>query len=171
MLNYFSTVRKLIIICMLLYVGSVFNNAAAQRRSNIGYYTIEPECLGSELDGSVTLRSWGTGKNRFDAVDQAVKNAIYQVLFKGIQKGNTSCNLKPLLPEVNAETKYESFFNDFFDDRKGEYKKFSSWRDERVHKKKHRKALANSEMMTCSIIIRVLRSKLQDYLLEMTPPE
>jgi hypothetical protein len=158
--------RNLIFISLVLLAGSLLNGAIAQRNSNIGYYTIEPECLGVELDGSVTLRSWGTGRNRLDAVDQAMKNAVYLVVFKGVQKGNPSCNLKPLLPEVNAETKYEPFFNDFFDDRVGKYKKFCSWRDERVHKKKHRKGLANSEMMTCSIIIRVLRSKLKDYLEE-----
>lgn len=158
--------KNLIIVSLILLAGGFSKCAIAQRNSNIGHYIIEPECLGVELDGSVTLRSWGTGRNRLDAVDQAMKNAVYHVVFKGVQKGNPSCNFKPLLPEVNAETKYESFFNNFFDDRVGEYKKFCSWRDERVHKKKHRKGLANSEMMTCSIIIRVLRSKLKDYLEE-----
>lgn len=171
MLNYFSTVRKLIIICVLLYVGSVFNNVAAQRGSNIGYYTIEPECLGVELDGSVTLRSWGTGRDRFDAVDQALKNAVYYVVFKGIRKGNPACNILPLIPEVNAETKYEEFFNDFFADRKGAYKKFCSGKDERLGNKVRRKGMGDSKMITYSVIVRVMRSKLKDYLLEMSPPE
>lgn len=105
--------KTVIIVCLMLIAGFWVVDVTAQRNSNIGYYTIEPECLGSELDGSVTLRSWGTGRNRFDAVDQAKKNAVRDVIFKGIRKGSSECNPRPLLPEVNAEMKYEDFFNRF----------------------------------------------------------
>ena len=31
-----------------------------------------------------TLRAWGRGKNRTDAIEQAKKNAVRDVLFKGV---------------------------------------------------------------------------------------
>ena len=49
--------KTVIIVCLMLIAGFWVVDVTAQRNSNIGYYTIEPECLGTELDGSVTLRS------------------------------------------------------------------------------------------------------------------
>ena len=148
----------------MLFLSGITSNLTAQRNSNIGYYTIESECLGSELDGSITLRAWGTGRNRFDAVDQAKKNALREVIFKGIRKGSPECNQRPLLPEVNAEMKYEDFFNRFFSDRTDDYKKFCSGKDERLDNKIFRRGMGDSKMVTYSVIVRVLRAELKDYL-------
>ena len=148
----------------MLFLSGITSDLTAQRNSNIGYYTIESECLGSELDGSITLRAWGTGRNRFDAVDQAKKNALREVIFKGIRKGSPECNQRPLLPEVNAEMKYEDFFNRFFSDRTDDYKKFCSGKDERLDNKIFRRGMGDSKMVTDSVIVRVLRAELKDYL-------
>lgn len=148
----------------MLFLSGITSDLTAQRNSNIGYYTIESECLGSELDGSITLRAWGTGRNRFDAVDQAKKNALREVIFKGIRKGSPECNQRPLLPEVNAEMKYEDFFNRFFSDRTDDYKKFCSGKDERLDNKIFRRGMGYSKMVTYSVIVRVLRAELKDYL-------
>ena len=59
-----------------------------------GNYTYETECMGIEMDGSQTLKAWGYGKNRIDAVEQAKKNAVRDVLFKGIRNGKTECNIR-----------------------------------------------------------------------------
>ena len=148
----------------MLFLSGITSDLTAQRNSNIGYYTIESECLGSELDGSITLSAWGTGRNRFDAVDQAKKNALREVIFKGIRKGSPECNQRPLLPEVNAEMKYEDFFNRFFSDRTDDYKKFCSGKDERLDNKIFRRGMGDSKMVTYSVIVRVLRAELKDYL-------
>ena len=148
----------------MLFLSGITSDLTAQRNSNIGYYTIESECLGSELDGSITLRAWGTGRNRFDAVDQAKKNALREVIFKGVRKGSPECNQRPLLPEVNAEMKYEDFFNRFFSDRTDDYKKFCSGKDERLDNKIFRRGMGDSKMVTYSVIVRVLRAELKDYL-------
>ena len=156
--------KSVLILTVILTAGFWMTDVTAQRNSNIGYYTIEPECLGTELDGSVTLRAWGTGRNRFDAVDQAKKNAVRDVIFKGIRKGSSECNPRPLLPEVNAEMKYEDFFNRFFSDKGGDYKKFCSGKDERLDNKIFRRGMGDSKMVTYSVIVRVLRAELKDYL-------
>ena len=143
-----------------------FFDGLAQRNSNIGRYTIETECLGVEMDGSVTLRAWGTGRNRFDAVDQAKKNAVRDVLFKPTRNGSSDCNPHPLVPEVNAEMKYEDYFNRFFSDRRGSYKKFCSGKDERISNKIFRRGMGDSKMVTYSVIVRVKRSELKEQLRE-----
>ncbi len=155
-------------ISFLLIILCVFpiGDSLAQRNSNVGRYTLEPECLGVEMDGSVTLRVWGTGRNRFDAVDQAKKNALRDVLFKGIRKGNSDCNPRPLVPEVNAEMKYEDYFNRFFSDRHDEYKKFVSGKDERIDNKIFRRRMGDSKSVTYSVIVRVQRARLKERLRE-----
>ena len=89
-------------------------------KSMTSFYAPEIECLGVEYDGSQTLLTYGDGKNRNDAIEQAMKNAVHEVIFVGIRNGMEGCNMKPILTEVNAEEKYEDYFNAFFRD-KGEF--------------------------------------------------
>ncbi len=105
--------------------------ACNQSRNLGGYYTYETECLGSELDGSYTLRAWGIGRNQVDALAQARKNAVRDVIFKGISKGKSECEIRPILLEVNAEEKYRAYFNRFFADG-GEFENFVNYKDKRV---------------------------------------
>ena len=161
MKNIIQTLGFIFLFGMLFFFDGL-----AQRNSNIGRYTIETECLKVEMDGSVTLRAWGTGRNRFDAVDQAKKNAVRDVLFKPTRNGSSDCNPHPLVPEVNAEMKYEDYFNRFFSDRRGSYKKFCSGKDERISNKIFRRGMGDSKMVTYSVIVRVLRSELKEQLRE-----
>ena len=73
--------KRFLIITMIssmLFIG-------CKTKSAIGAnYTHEVECLGSELDGSVTLKSWGKGKNRADALEQA-KN-LHQLKMNLLEK-------------------------------------------------------------------------------------
>ena len=72
-----------------------------------GNYIYKTECMGIEHDGSMTLKTWGNGRNRADAVEQAKKNAVRDVIFQSIMEGKQDCLKKPLITEVNAEEKYE----------------------------------------------------------------
>lgn len=126
------------------------------------YYDYEAECLGVELDGSQTLRVWGVGRNKKDAVEQAKKNAVRIVLFKGIQGGLKGCNTKPVVFEVNAEEKYEDYFNVFFMDG-GEYSKYISMKDEkRVNLfKKDKDKEKSQHFVKYGVTVRVLRGELK----------
>ena len=148
----------LIILPLLLFTCS------PQKRTSVSY-AHETECMGTELDGSQTLKAWGTGRNRWDAVDQAKKNAIRDVIFKGIRNGQPDCNTKPLIVEVNAQEKYEDYFHKFFTDD-GLYADFISQKDESILPKifKERKA-AGSEVVF-GVIIRVLRAELKQQLIK-----
>lgn len=114
-------------------------------------------CMGTELDGSQTLRVLGYGKNKSDAKEQAMKNAVYAVVFNGIKDGVQGCNLRPLVTEVNARERYEDYFNTFFSDG-GEYKNYVSLKDT-----KQRSANKNKDKLGYSyeMTIRVLRSELK----------
>ena len=103
-----------------------------QKKVFSSYHSFESECLGVELDGSETLRAWGRGKNRTDAIEQAKKNAVRDVLFKGVVAGSRECSVRPLITEVNAQERYASYFNDFFRDG-GEYLKYVSMEDKKTN--------------------------------------
>lgn len=144
-----------------------FTNKMYSQTTMSAYYNYEAECLGVELDGSQTLRVWGEGRNKKDAVEQAKKNAVRIVLFKGIQSGLNGCNTKPVVFEVNAEEKYEDYFNVFFMDG-GEFTKYISMKDEkRVNLfKKDKDKEKSKHFVKYGVTVRVLRSELRKRLID-----
>lgn len=148
---------------VLLIIGFAFASCGSKKTA-AGNYTYKSECMGVELDGSQTIKAWGNGRNRADAVDQAKKNAVRDVIFFGINEGKSECNSKPLIFEVNAQEKYEDYFNNFFKDG-GAYKNFISLRDERIFDKLSRDKKQSRESVTHGMIVRVLRSELKQQLL------
>jgi len=128
-----------------------------------GNYVYKTECMGSEMDGSITVKAWGNGRDRFDAVEQAKKNAINDILFNGIYEGKNECFGKPLMLEVNARTKHKDYFNNFFKD-KGEFLKYISLKDERIIDKWNRDKKNARQSVTYGIVLRILRSELEDKL-------
>ena len=92
-------------------------------KSSAAYYSYETQCLESKLDGTQTVKAWGKGENKNNALEQAKKNALHEIIFEGIRQGSTNCESRPLVPEVNARSKYGSYFIKFF---KGDYSKFLS---------------------------------------------
>ena len=151
-------IKKIALLAFL-----VISSAYGQKK-NAGNYTYQTECMSVELDGSQTLKAWGNGRNKSDAVDQAKKNAVRDVIFNGISEGKEDCNTKPLIFEVNAREKYEAYFNVFFADG-GAYKNFISLRDERIFDKLSRDRKKARESVTHGLILRVLRAELKEKLI------
>lgn len=150
----FKIMRKFLLT--LIFLVAVAGSALSQS----GEYTNPIKCLGVELDGSQTLECWGSGRNRFDAIEQAKKNAINEILFSGILNGKSGCSNRPLVPEVNAREKHSTYFNTFFADG-GEYLNFITLQDERVDDKIRRGRQKGTHTVTCRVIVRVLRSDLE----------
>jgi hypothetical protein len=130
-----------------------------------GNYSYKTECLGIEMDGSQTVKAWGNGRNRFDAIEQAKKNAVNDVLFNGIYEGKQDCEKRPVVAEVNARQKHEAYFNKFFADG-GEYKKFVSLKDERIGQKISRDRKGARQSVTHGVVVRVLRAELKQKMIE-----
>jgi hypothetical protein len=155
-----------LIVTSLFAMGLLLFSCASNPRSKIaGNYDFRITCLGTELDGSQTVEVWGYGRNRFDAAEQAKKNAVYAVVFKGITDGRSGCEKKPLITEVNAREKYETYFNLFFGD-KGKYQEFVSLKDERIGHKIARDQKGAHRGKTNSVIVRVLRPQLKQQLIQ-----
>jgi hypothetical protein len=152
--------KKMVFTYLLLMLASI----SFSQKKTAGYYIYKTECLGVELDGSQTLKAWGNGRNRADAVEQAKKNAVRDVIFKGIIEGKQDCNQKPIVFEINAQEKYEDYFNAFFADG-GEYKNFISLKDERIFDKISRDRKKTSESVTNGVVVRVLRAELKKKLI------
>ena len=127
-----------------------------------GAFAQETECISKEMDGSITVRVWGTGRNRTDALEQAKKQAVYDVLFKGITRGNTDYNMRPIMTEVNARQRYQDYFDIFFMDR-GEYRKYISMEDKRAGSTRTRR---NYRDVTVGTTVRVLVPQLRARLKE-----
>ena len=140
----------------------IFTGCGSTQKDIASFHSFETECLGIELDGSQTLRVWGKGKNRSDAIEQAKKNAVRDVLFKGVTAGSKDCNMRPLITEVNAKEKYAEYFNKFFKDG-GKYNNYINMKDE---KDDSRLKYENTNEVSYAITVRVLRSKLQKKLRE-----
>lgn len=145
---------------LAILIATVGICTAQAQKSTAGNYKYKTECMGVELDGSATLKAWGNGRNRADAVEQAKKNAVRDVIFHGISEGKSECNSKPLIFEVNAEEKYEDYFNKFFADN-GEFRNYISLRDERIFDKISRDKKGARESVTHGLILRVLRAELK----------
>lgn len=136
---------------------ALLSMATAQAQTQGVYARTSVCCLGVELDGSQTLRVQGYGRNRADAKEQAMKNAVWAVIFDGIREGVEGCNMRPLVTEVNARERYEDYFNIFFADN-GAYKEYVSLRDT-----KKRSAGKEKDKVGYSydLTIRVLRAQLK----------
>lgn len=132
-----------------------FSFAGAQTQSIYSRSSIR--CMGVELDGSQTLRVQGYGRNRSDAKEQAMKNAVWAVIFDGIRDGVEGCNMRPLVTEVNAKERYEDYFNLFFSDN-GAYKEYVSLRDT---KKRSGGKSKDKLGYAYDLTIRVLRAQLK----------
>ncbi len=143
------------IITLMVALLLCFNDATAQTQSV--YSRSSVRCVGVELDGSQTLRVAGYGRNRADAKEQAMKNAVWAVIFDGIRDGVEGCNMRPLVTEVNARERYEDYFNIFFAD-KGDYKKYVSLRDT---KKGSAGKAKDKNGYSYDLTVRVLRAELK----------
>lgn len=136
---------------------TVLSLTYAEAQTKPVYARTSIRCMGVELDGSQTLRVQGYGRNRSDAKEQAMKNAVWAVIFDGIHDGVEGCNTRPLVNEVNAKERYEDYFNIFFSDN-GEYKKYVSLRDT---KKRSGGKSKDKLGYAYDLTIRVLRAELK----------
>lgn len=144
----------------LLLVALIFIQLNSNAQTYPVYNRSFISCMGVELDGSQTLRVLGYGRNKRDAKEQAMKNAVWAVIFDGIREGTPGCDMRPLVSEVNARERYEDYFNKFFADG-GDYKKFVSLRDTRKNFAKKAKDRIGYSYETT---VRVLCPKLKSHL-------
>lgn len=119
-----KTILKIITVFALIFVGCKSKDI---KSTNVisSYYNYEIECINKNLDGSVVVKTWGSGINLDEAVLNARRKAIDDVIFKGIKKGKLNCNSDPILSNPNAKIENAAFFEDFYS-KTGNFGKFVS---------------------------------------------
>ena len=155
--------KKHILTCIALIAGILaFASCRSNNTATATYYSFETEYIGTELDGSMTLRAWGEGNTKRDAVEQAMKQAVYDVIFKGIVRGTSGSDGRPLITEANAKDKYRNYFDKFFVD-KGDYRHYVNMKDEKANSKQ---VFENGTVYKYGVTVRVLRSDLKARLMD-----
>jgi hypothetical protein len=149
-------------LLIVLFVLSIF---CVRAQNNFGgNYSFEIECMESELDGSITVKSWGNGKDFADAKDQAQKNAVECVLFKGITDGKPGCPVSPIVNDYRVKERNKVYFAEFFKDD-AEYSQFVSSEDQQKNGRKRKGKKEAIESVTYCFVVRVdvvgLESKLK----------
>lgn len=117
--------RYYIIYISLFLLAACLGGCKSARQVDAAYatYDFETRCLKCDGDRE-TVRAWGKGKDKGEALVQCRKQALRDILFKGITLGAQGCSPRPLITTVNAEEKNRAFFNDFFSDN-GDWKRFA----------------------------------------------
>lgn len=152
------------LLTTLLLFAAVIANAQVPRTT--GTFSHGTECMGVEGDGSQTVKVYGSGRNRWDALEQARKNGVRDVIFNGIRSGQPDCAVRPMVNEVNAREKHERYFNTFFADD-GPYKEFVSTEDER-HAQRVRRGKtrsASGSEVSHAFVVRILCVELKQRLI------
>lgn len=149
--------RKYVICMCALCLSAILGSCGTKKTSLGAFYSFETECLGTEYDGSLTLRAWGEGNSKKDAVEQAKKRAVRDVIFVGITRGVSDYHMRPLVTEPNAAEKYQDYFNRFFSDG-GEYLRYVNMKDEKSNSKQ---VMENRQVYKFGITVRVLSSELK----------
>jgi hypothetical protein len=121
-------------------------------RSLASYYSSDAQCVSKNTDGSVTVKSWGSGVSFRKAVLDAQQHAVSEVLFKGVRAGDLNCQSKPLVPEVNAEVRFQTYFSKFF--KNNEYAKYVAL-EEPLGRAFTRNYYRSTEGLTTFVTVRI----------------
>lgn len=126
------------------------------------YVTFDTQCLGIGYDGTQTLRVWGKGANKAEAIEAAKKKALNDVIFTGINAGNSECSRRPLIYEVNAKEKYSYYFNPFFS-KGGEYNRYVVYDD---NNRSHYSEAKGADRQSIGIVVTVKCDELRQRLID-----
>jgi hypothetical protein len=153
---------KRLFFVMLVGAMSLLVSCNAHRHTLQAHYQTKCEYINDEGDGSITLRAYGEGRYRKDAIEQARKNAVRTIIFEGVNVLGNQQLSRPLIFENNAEEKYEDFFYAFFKDE-GDYAQFVDHSDRRILTNERH---WDNAQVKISTTVRVYRSELKQYLKE-----
>lgn len=158
MKRYFNLMFTIVALLGMLSLDSCRKDTVIS--GDYSYVTFDTQCLGSNLDGSVRVRAFGSGATKALAIESAKRNAVRDIILKGIKSGSPECSRDPLMLEVNAAERYRYYFNSFFADG-GAYTQYCSLFDETLTSRV--KAKSNTQMsygVTVTVNCEGLRERL-----------
>ena len=155
--------KPLLLLCALaaLVVAAVSCRRDIVINEQNSYVNFDTQCLGSNMDGTMRVKAWGSGATRAKAIENARRNALRDVIFKGISGGSAECNSAPLTYEVNARERYQYYFDAFFADG-GAYTSYTSLDDETLTGRTQAKGLVQQSY---GVVVTVNRTALRQRLI------
>lgn len=127
------------------------------------YYNYEIECVNKNLDGSLLVKSWGSGYDIENAVLNARRKVIDDIIFKGVKKGNLNCNQDPLVSNPNVKENFKSFFEDFYSKR-GMFAKYVTKPDNSWYNKLEENKVKFNVNKSYELIVTIDLVGLKEYL-------
>ena len=120
-------------------------------------HNFKTECMGSDATGMQTVRTWGKGRDRKAATEQAKRNALEAVIFDGLS--GQGCDSRPLVSTVNAREKHEDYFRSFFS-AGGPYTEFITTDDRKSTQIKAKDSARQMWGIVATIDIAALKNRL-----------
>jgi hypothetical protein len=99
---------KYLKILGLLMLASLFSCKSASNT-----YSAEVSFVAKEEQGTITVRTYGFGKNEKDAIKDAHKNAFNVLLFKGLP--GTELNVPLVSNEYEAKNNHKAYFDNLLE--------------------------------------------------------
>lgn len=119
----------------ILFFALMLVIAACDPQQKIaGNYTYDTECQGIAGNGQWSVRAFGKGKNKIEALAVAKRNALDEILFKGLRKGMSGCDQRPVLTDMNTREREQAYFSKFFSEG-GEYLNYITLKPNSYEKK------------------------------------
>lgn len=122
-----KTISRIALLCLIAILGqlAVTSCSSTKRAAEPVYATLpaKPVVLNVNNDGSIVVRTWGTGSTRSEAIDNALQSALATTLFDGFYEGQGLAGgqpVKPLVKTMNGRQKFSYYFQPFFS-KGGEY--------------------------------------------------
>ena len=150
----------ILVICIFALMLSACSGKKTIVNEMSAYVSYETQCIDIDSDGNQTLRVWGNGVNKSDAIESAKKKALEDVIFKGIRSGCHESAVRPLIYEVNAQEKYESYFTKFFS-KKGDFKKYVEF-----SKRNDYTEASGTNQKNVAVLVVVKRNELKQKLIQ-----
>lgn len=107
----------------------------------------QTECIATNPDGSIIIKSWGIGKDSNSSRMNAITIGLNDVLFNGISKGQSECSLNPIL-SLAKKKEFEAYFYNFFNNTP-EINKFVT------ETKSSKPFSVNNNQITSSVVMKI----------------
>lgn len=151
-----TTIFKALLCIVVLSFASCKAKQEVNQNVISGYYDYDTECVTVNMDGSVLVKSWGSGVDQKDGELNARRNAVNDILFKGVSNGN-ACNITALISNKNAQRDHKALLQEFYKKR-GDFEDFvSKAKTDKVDKETLRKGKKAYEVLV-SIDVNGLKS-------------
>lgn len=86
------------------------------------YEALPSESVGFSADGVLSMTVTERGRNKNEALENAMRKAAYEATFYGVRSSSPTASMYPIVDSPTARQTHRNYFNTFFG-KGGKYKK------------------------------------------------